>query len=200
MSPDPFYNQIEAYLNGALSAAEQSAFETAMQNDAQLAQEVEDHRLALEALDLLVERSIKDRLKELQQEREQKARFQRKPFRIIAIAASFALLIAIAAYVLIKQGYSDQALYAANYELLQGDNNRGSDQVGLTLSNGLEAFNAGKWEEAISTLENISSEDVNFAEAQFFKGQAYLELEQTKAARTAFQYLVDQHDHHNEDL
>ncbi|MEO1434163.1 MAG: hypothetical protein AAFV80_01410 [Bacteroidota bacterium] len=194
MSQDPFYNQIEDYLNGNLSATEQTAFETAMQTDAALAQEVEDNRLALEALDLLVERSLKDRLQELQSAREQKERFTRKPFRIVAIAASFALLIAIAAYLITKQGYTDEALFAANYEQVQGDNNRGSDQVNLQLSSGIEAFNAGDWALAIDALAAISSEDSNFAEAQFFIGQAHLELQQTKSARTAFQYLVDQQD------
>ncbi len=186
MSPEKYHTQIEAWLTGDLNPEEAKSFEAAMKNDAALATAVKEQEVALEAIDLLVEESLSDKLKVLQEERYSKSRSIGNRSIPLAIAASLVILIATGFTFWMNQKYSNQQLATSNFEVWD-DGVRGQNT-------GWDSFTNGDYEQAINELEVLSESDPNYLKAQFYLGQSHFQLKNYKNALSFYERIIQSND------
>lgn len=106
--------------------------------------------------------------------------------RLLALAAAVALLIA-AIWFFSRPGLPEYSAYARHEPLsltVRGQN----DQAKLTAQ---EAFNAGKYAEALTALDEVLKNEPGNITAQFSRGICLLETGQPAAARAAWEPLAN---------
>ncbi len=77
-----FFENIERYINNDLTTDQKRTYEEAMANDPELAQMVEAHRLASQAIDLLIEQSLRVDLKKMNQEYKRQRAKAKQPLSV----------------------------------------------------------------------------------------------------------------------
>ena len=186
METNKFYNQIEDFLTGNLSDSDSKKFESEMSSNSDLANAVNEYETAFEAVDLLVEDSLKLKLKALQKERYSEVKVLKPKRRMWAIAASVAILISVGFSFLMNQNYSNQSLATGYFETFD-DGIRGGE-------NGFKAFNKGNYKLAIEELKIVRENDQKYIESQFYLGQSYFKINQFKEAINPFETVFQSND------
>lgn len=201
MEPDKTYwDQIDDYLCGRLSPEGEEAMENAMQQDPALEEEVRQQekivkglrQLRLEALTRQAEQwEAEIREEEKQPEAAPEIAPTKKgkvvPMRRWAWAAAAVLaVLVIAAIALNRQWEKKGSTLAVNIftppemQLDKGDSE-------LSYQNGIEAFDAKDYADAISNFNQVGSSDSKYASAQFLLGISYFMTKDYPAARMHFE-------------
>lgn len=211
MNPEPIdLDQIEAYLNNKLSATEKAAFEEAIQNDLELAVEVKEVSQMIQGIKYTAYKrrqltnyfeSLRDQIETDSPISPPVAKKQTvvrpifsSPWAISGIAASFALLFAVAVF-WNQQASPEQLLaeyHKGPYPVLDANSMISRGQTSEAKTKREEAFIAyasGEYEEAIQLFITILREEQDI-EVQFYLANAYFETEKTKEAIVHFQELV----------
>lgn len=212
MTEEELYEQIEAYLAGALSREAQAAFEAQMAADPDLATKVAIHR------DLNLAMREKAEMEDLAQKigqvltrqrvSEQGGAVPRRMFPFYLVAAAVVLLAAIAIIFLPlrKQAQTPEALFAQHITYPQQIDGistsraNGSQlppsawkrQVDSLWQIGNQQYRTGQYEKAIQTLEQIVALEQTHragpSEAAFYyQGMILLKMERYAEAITAFE-------------
>lgn len=179
--------QIDAYLNGRLSEADRSAFETQIAQDPQLAEEV---ALQQEATQLLLadrQRAFKAQLKEVAAKSKSAPVLEMKEAPVVSlwqqnwvrIAAAVALLVGLgfilwpkstaASYPQMAEAYFEP--YPDRLQIRSGDDDS------LTLvQEALLAYNQKDYETVVNTLANLQADDPQYLLGQLYRANAYLAM------------------------
>lgn len=189
MSQKNYHEQIEAYLDGTLSAEERRDFEARLKTDNALTEALEDARSATDVLDVLVQINLKKQLKEMEKQRSQKNRFSIRK-NLIPLAAAIILGVLTIAWFGVRSTYSDQSLVASNLEVYPGTGIRGSAEI----DQGVQAYTEKNYASAIDYFEGIPKGDPYYSTAQFYLGNIYLENGLASKAIRAFETVKEKND------
>ena len=202
------FDKIEAYLAGELSAAEAKAFDAQVAADEALSLEIDQHTIAHNAIEMLIEEDLRSQLQQLKAEETttpataetkvvamtpkstekvvaMQPRKRRSLFPRLAAAASVAILLGF--FGLQYNATSNSSLLAA-YETSDdmGVSIRGGNQTTTPLAEGATAFNAKEYTKAIKFYQSIPSTSERYNEAQFYAGNSL--YKNAQYAEAAAQY------------
>ena len=116
MNEENYFERIEAYLNGTLNSEQLVAFESDLKTDPNLLEEVESHKIAMNAIELEISNDLKSKMNIWLDEEEDKiisdpSKFKiRTLFKPIAIAASLLLLVSAGLNWFSYTQYGDEAI------------------------------------------------------------------------------------------
>lgn len=94
----PFYDQIEAFLTGRLTPAEQEAMQKALPDDPELAREVELRRLEFDVSESLIAENIRRQMQGLRPEPPTESPPEKKNLVVLLLIAAVLLITAIGVY------------------------------------------------------------------------------------------------------
>lgn len=201
------FDKIEAYLAGELSAAEAKAFDAQIAADEALSLEIDQHTIAHDAIEVLIEEDLRNQLQQLKAEEATAAtaetkvvplaptstekvvsmqpRKRRSLFPRLAAAASVAILLGF--FGLQYNATSNDTLLDTYYT---GDdmgvNIRGGNVTQTPLADGATAFNAKKYTKATDFYKSVPSTSERYNEAQFYVGHSL--YKNAQFAEAAAQY------------
>ncbi len=198
----------EKYLKNLLSPSEKIAFEKLMNEHPQLAEDVTNEKLALEAIDLLIADELRATLKNTPREEPKLIPLKKSNFRKWSIAASFLILIAAASYVFTSQQDLDSEQFAHNNIVLVEEDiaTRGDDsslEIHATRKEFVQAqllFQQGKYQEALKLYQSVydsndlSPEDKDIADWNII--MCHLKLKSVAEAKTLLQELIKDQNHY----
>ena len=207
MKAEQYFDKIDLYLNGGLNAEEHTAFETQINADAELQQAVDSYLLSVDAVDVLIEDSLRMELKKLQAEEseEEGAKIRtlspqrgrvRRLVRTISIAASVLLVIGFFSLQYVGSQYSNQGIHKDLYDEQAWSKFRGDDNNNTTglFVDGLAALDAKDYPTAITAFEQVPTESDRYIEAQYYLGHANLLTKDYSKAVTAFTKVAQSDD------
>ncbi len=197
MDTELYLQRIEQYETGTMSAIERTAFESELATNDALR---EVHGLFLQS-NTVIEQGIENNLRaQLQewagtttevplatsQKVARKTVFMPSTWVRMAIAASVALLIGWFGWQWAGNQYSDQALFAGNYEKPSESAFRAGTNSVHPLKQGFDALKSGDLNTAATFFQAIPADSDRYAEAQYFLGHAALQSTQYDTAIAAF--------------
>lgn len=200
MNEEKKYEQIQSYLDGSLSTTDRQAFEQELTQDPDLQADLDLHLLSNDAIELVIEDSLRDDLKQLHQE-SQKVKQPAKKGKVVGLRRRMVSL-SIAASILLVVGF-----FAANYQANQYDNQsiagalyendlltrvRGSNSASL-LQQGMDLYTQENYPAAIEFFDQVEDSNLK-AEADYAAGHAHYNLGEFPAAAENFAAAIDSED------
>ena len=181
---------IEKYFNNELNDQEKKALETNIESDEDLKVVFNQHLLAQEAIELIIEDNLRDQLKALEDASSKTqttheegkvisiASRRRRLIRVISLAASVALMIGM--FFVVQQNTlntSDDSL-AGYYKKPDFSAERGfkgaEDEFDVgSLKEGLQALEANQYEKAVQAFQGVSENNPYYLSAQYYLGHAH---------------------------
>lgn len=211
MNTDKYFDTIEQYFEGQMSAKEEAAFEAEMERNPALKSSVENYEIADDAIELLVENNLRAELNDLRQvssskhmnssnpEKKATAKvFQMKGLiRKLSIAASIALVVGFFAFQFMGSQYANDSLMSANYgevnfSSVRGDSSDAVSNSELALKEATSAWNKQNYDRVIELVETIPPTDGYFAKAQYLLAHSFYQKGAYKKAQTAFETVATQ--------
>ncbi len=200
MNEEKKYEQIQSYLDGSLSATDRQVFEQELTQDPDLKADLDLHLLSNDAIELVIEDSLREDLKQLHQE-SKKVKEPTKKGKVVGLRRRM-ISLSIAASILLVVGF-----FAANYQANQYDNQsiagalyeddlltrvRGSNSASL-LQQGMDLYTQGNYPASIEFFDQV--EDPNLqAEADYATGHAHYNIGAFPAAAENFAAAIDSGD------
>ena len=201
------FDKIEAYLAGDLSAAEAKAFDAQVAADEALSLELDQHTIAHDAIELLIEEDLRKQLQALKAEATttptaaetkvvtlapkstekvatMQPRKRRSLFPRLAAAASVAILLGF--FGLQYNATSNDTLLATYHTEDMGVNIRGGNVTKTPLAAGAAAFNNKEYTKALDFYKSVPSTSERYNEAQFYVGHSLYKNAQYAAAATQY--------------
>lgn len=195
---EELYDTIEDYLNGKLPEEQRRAFAERLEQEPELATEVQAFRLSQE----VIEEGIADQLRadfaswnqEGKQKQPAKIVKMRSMRKVLAIAASLLLLLTVGylQYSNTQQNYSSSAL-AANYHDADLGTTRSTTNTN-ELSDAITALQAANYTTAIQELQAINNSSPYYSDAQFLLADAYYLNDQLSQATNTIGPLLTNED------
>lgn len=197
MDLERYIQRIEQYETGALSAAEQTAFDAELISNPALREALALFRQANDVIEQGVENNLRAQLQEWNQETGQMTVTATEPVtrRVVsrrinwvrmAAAASVALLLGWFGIRWVGSQYADQELFAGQYEKPADSVFRSGATAEHPLQPGYGAWLAGDWPQAARFFGNIPADSEYYAEAQYYLGHTALQQRQYPTALAAF--------------
>ena len=178
MSRDIYFKRIESYLEGPTSSTEKLQFEKDLQEDPDLQHEYQAYLATRIAIDDLALDQIRSTVAQIAQQAPEAKTF-RLSRRVIALAASFLILILLTAVLYERQQYSDQQLFAQQYEVPNWSPIRGSSIAATTYDQAIANMQKGDMQSAMDQFARITPEENIYVTAQY--ALAHLQLQTGKA-------------------
>ena len=196
-------DKIEAYLNGEMTTQEEKAFDLEIEQNQELAEAVDNFGVANDAIELLIEDNLRKELNQFKSEEtasnkvvsinKNKSQAKLRSLRTyLAAAASVAILLGFFGMNWADNNYSNSALSESFYE--EGYNIssvRSGNQVINDLAEGLAAYEAQNFAQAISFFQGIQTNHPKYQEAQFYLANAFFENNDFSNASKQFQKVID---------
>ena len=197
MDLELYIERIEQYETGQMPALERAAFEAELTTNDELRQALDLFRQANDVVEQRVENSVREQFRQWDAAAVEtpmtvttptsgKVVAMRTTWIRLAIAASVALLLGWFGFRWVSSQYSDEALFAAQYEFPVNSATRSASNDERPLQPGFEAWAAGDLKKAATFFRDIPSEDEYYAEAQYYLGHVALQQQQYDAAIAAF--------------
>ncbi|MEO6037371.1 MAG: hypothetical protein ABIQ93_03090 [Saprospiraceae bacterium] len=194
MDLELYIDRIEQYETGVLPAADRAAFESELGHNAELREALALFRQANEVVEQGIENSLREELQSWNVAAERPMTVTRSNLRStwlrLAAAASIALLMGWFGYHWAHSQYSDQAIFAGQYEKPTDSTIRGHGAE-RPLQPGFDALAEGNLPLASAFFSSIPTGDEYYAEAQYYLGHTALQQRQYAAAITAFGHTAD---------
>ena len=156
MDIDQYYEQIEAYINNALSKEDKTSFEQKLKANPSLKKAVLNHVLANEAIGLSIEDKIAVKLERLAQKRAASTTptpllkvCWKKP---LSIAAGILILIVASMAIWANQNFTNNALSTQLYADSTLPTVRSGGETDKTYSNALVAFSKKDYQSVLKIL------------------------------------------------
>lgn len=200
MNEEKKYEQIQSYLEGSLSETEREAFEQELNQDPDLQADLDLHLLSNDAIELVIEDSLRADLKELQQETEQikqpskKGRVVGLRRRMVSLSIAASILLVIGFFTANYQinQYGNQAIAGSLYENELLTTVRGNNNASL-LQQGMELFEQENYQAAIDYFDQVDDPNLK-AEAAYAAGHSYYNLGAFSAAAEQFAGVMQSND------
>ena len=187
MSKDIYFDRIESYVRGANPPAENRQFEKELEENPSLKAEYQAYLATQEAIGDLALDQVRLKVTQIAQQQLGTGKVLTLSRRAIAIAASLLLLIALLGLLYGRQQFSDQQLFAQQYEAPNWSPIRGTTTAIQKYDQALVSVQAGHSDEAIALLQGITPTDEVYANAQYALGHLHLQSKQPEAAAEAFE-------------
>lgn len=184
--------KIEAYLEGELSEAESATFEAELGENLTLKKELETYQAAQK----LLKESAGFRLKEMMQEMEKEAKVKPLAFNWIPYASVAAvILLLIASFFFFQDArLSSEELLAQHFDVYPATALRGQGKMENLFNQGMSAYQAENYQEAIRAFSEISPSSNTYMEAQFYMGNAAFSTGDYSTAKLSLQEVVESKD------
>lgn len=186
-------DHIEKYIKGALSGDDLEAFESEMQNDASLAEKVDNHRQLLKGLEIGFNLELKSMLQK------EEAKFKQAPVKepkrtksfyiLFGMAAAVSVLI-VSVFVLQNRNLSNEQLFAQYYETYPNVEQPVSRSE-KNVENPYALYESGAYEKALLMFEDIIDEHSEDQAALFYAGISSMEMHNAEAAITYLNNSID---------
>ncbi len=198
MNIELYIERIEEYETGTMSAAERAAFESELVTNAELRQALALFQQTNDVIEQGIENSLRSQLQTWNEEEATATPMtvttpvggrvvqMRSTWVRLAVAASVALLIGWFGVRWAHSQYSDEALFAAQYEKPADSSFRSGGAADRPLQPGLDAWMAGDLNKATLFFGDISPDDDHYAEAEYYLGHVALQQQQYDLAIAAF--------------
>jgi tetratricopeptide (TPR) repeat protein len=202
MDLELYIERVEQYEQGLMPEAERSAFEAELASNAELRQALELYRLGQEVIEQGVETQLRRQLQGWAASDTGTAaapltarRVTMRPMWMrLAAAASVALILGWFSIQWVSRDYSDEALFAAQYEAPD----TGTSRSGVTLDNPLEtgfkALENNNLQAAEDFFKSIQPDNERYAEAQYYLGHTAGQLKHYDLAIAAFQSSIQRNE------
>jgi TolA-binding protein len=204
MNAERYIERIEQYLEGEMSQAERAAFEAEIDENAELRQTMAAYDGSLSVIEQSIENNLRDQLQAwAAEDKAAQPAASSSGAKIVsmrtmalrwAAAASILLVIGWFALVQTGKGLSDEALFAAQYDLPQAQAALRGDAAEHPLASGAAAFDAGDFQTAQTLFEQISEQDEYYAEAQYLLGHIALQQKDYDRAIAGFNRAAERRD------
>lgn len=200
-----YFDNIERYASGQMTAAERQAFEAELARNAELKQAYELYRLGDEVLEQGIENDLRKQLKSWAAEDatsgtaalgggSTQPRAQVIPMQTTwarwAVAASVVLLAGFFFFRWAGSGYTDASLFATHYEKPTQSTFRSAAGANDPFETGFKALENNNLPAAIDFFQSLPPKDARYAEAQYWLGHAALQDKQYDRAIAAFQAVI----------
>ncbi|PHN03999.1 anti-sigma factor [Flavilitoribacter nigricans] len=173
---EPDIDKIEAYLSGALAGAERQAFEAEIAGDPALAEEVDAVRLAREAVEFSISSNLRAQFQEWQEAeatgtKTEEARVvtmapRRNLRRVLAIAASVLLILAVGSFWYANEQFASDQLAMDYYENMPLDLHiRGNAEE---LPEAVAKIRDNNFAEADAYLRSVPADDPLYYNARYY--------------------------------
>jgi tetratricopeptide (TPR) repeat protein len=166
------FEYIEQYLDGRLSPEAMAAFEQEVAKNPDLAREVEAVKDTYKAAEVLAQLETRKQVGKLFAETQSSGR--KAPRWIMGIAAGFSILLA-GAYLFAYLGYSDQTLAQKAFVPYPDRITTMGDATTDFYKDGMQAYNEGRYEEAITLFRLIPDTVVNYDAIELYLGISLLQ-------------------------
>ena len=194
-----YYDRIEAFVGGTMSADEQTRFEAELETNPELKTEYLAYRATHDVMEVLAFEQLQEELREMDigstpsstatTSKEPPARIRRMPRRLLTLAASFLVLVLAGTLWWSNSQYSDQQLAGKHFMTPNLSKVRGTNTEDA-LSQAATAFYQGNYDTSIRLLQSIPSSDPVYADAQWLLGYACLQEGRAQEAVTAFNVVL----------
>lgn len=195
MSKEIYFDRIESYVEGTNSAEEKREFENDLEENPDLQEEYQAYLATKKAIDEFVKEEILAKLDEIA---------QRKPVpevkvlgltrRTWAMAAGVLILIGALMFLYGHQEYSDDRLFAKQYERPSWDSNRGDQPTNSTYDKAISSLQNNEVEEAADQLSKVGRDDEAYNVALYVMAHLQLQADAGEEAVETFNALKQQND------
>ena len=199
-----YFEKLEQYFGNELNELEKLQLEKEMAQNPDLRQEFQKHQLAIDAIDLLIEKNIRTKFQEWQPASRVKEVNSAPParsvstkkiyFRPIAIAASFLILVALAFTIWINLPQKRETLAQHFYQTPELSKRTSFQGTASELEEGFQLFENKNYQEAIPIFLKLEESSGRYAEAQYLLAHAYFQLKKFDQAIVAFKKVAASED------
>lgn len=168
------FDQVKRYLNGEMDDKEKGQFEDRINNDPELAQQVNLDQVLLEGIQLHYRGELKEKLRALDQDNFQVGRQAFPLYRALAIAAGIVLVLVVG-FLAFENKPDGPALYATYfkpYYNVVSDLERGETASGSV--DPYQLYESGQYQQANQSFEELLLADPENNQLIFYNGLSYL--------------------------
>lgn len=190
MANNVYSDKIDQYLDGELSQKEVEDFETTMENDPSLEEEVLGNLLLRETIETGYREEMRANIRQWRKEGAQVSTGTniRKLTVRLAAAASVLLVFGLAVFNLVLPSYSNEGISQIAY-IQETDLSGGLKGAGETdvLTSAITNYEAGNYEQAIPLFQQFPDND----KAIYGLAQSYIQTDNFDPAISALKQLID---------
>lgn len=204
MNAERYIEKIEQYLEGEMNQAERVAFEAEVDENAELRQVMAAYNGSLFVIEQDIENNLRHQLQSwAAEDKAVQPAASRSGAKIVTMrtmalrwAAAASILLVIGWFTMVQtgKGLSDEALFAAQYDLPQAQAALRGAAAEHPLAAGAAAFDAGDFQTAQTFFEQIFSQDEYYAEAQYLLGHIALQQKDYDRAIAGFNRAAERRD------
>lgn len=201
MDLELYIERVEQYAEGLLPDAERLAFEAELAANAELRQALDLYRLGQEVIEQGVEAQLRQQMQgwaksDVDTSAETPPltakRVTMRPMWVrLAAAASVALLLGWFSMQWASRDYSDEAIFAAQYEAPATSTFRAGTTIYNPLETGFKALENNDLQAAEDFFKSIPPDHERYAEAQYYLGHSAGQLGRYDVAIAAFQASIE---------
>ena len=186
------FEQIEAYLSGALDGDERAVFEARMAADPEFAAEVELHREVAGAVADHGEVAFEENLRGIAEELEGAGEGKRRPWRNYLLAAAAVALLAVVGWVVFQGGDppTPQDLFAEHFQAYEAPATFRGKVPPEKLERAFAPYKGGEWAVALGEFEQLEGEYPGDEEVLFYAGISELALGNGAEGRAYLQRVL----------
>lgn len=195
MEADKYFEKIEAYLRGELTAEEAEGFRVEVEANAELKAALLRHRLADRAIELAQDDYLREKMQQIQSKYGPLARPETRVVGLrqwMARAAAILLLVVAGTWGYGYLNYSDRALLRDYYEQAASPGTaRGEAEADQWFAQGLYLYYQEKdYAAALESFMAVEPGSENEPAARYFIAHCQLKTDQPAAALTAFDQML----------
>ncbi|MBK8501704.1 MAG: hypothetical protein IPL46_05570 [Saprospiraceae bacterium] len=189
---------IEQYLNNELSESERQEVENQLATDHSLSNEFDRRHTAHKMIDFMVSENLRQQLKDLEAEETKVVPLASRSRRMYALAIAACVIILMGAFFFIIP--SDQNLSSTQLALNLYETPvftmRGTDAqtIDANVALGIEALTNKNYDQAIVTLEQVTSGNAFYIMAKYYLGHANFLKHNFQAALNNFAEVISSND------
>lgn len=197
MDLDSQNEKIEQYLENLLEPEDRQSFEVEIRGNPELRALVMNHILAKEAIGILLEDKIREKLSALDLKPGTHVK-SKEPVKIIQIsqkikwAAAVLILVTGTWIFFMVNSHTTSNLTQKYYQTASSGQVRGINEAGAkAFQEGLTAFfKENNFSSAISLFEQVPETDSNYIPSRYYLGHSYLKVKSYESALNEFDFLL----------
>ena len=176
-------DQMDAYLEGTMSASERQSFEKELENNAELAEMLEAHRSAVLSIESV---GVKADLQQIMAQNRAVKPAKVRSFNRTVLSIAASLLVLVGAFFILKSGAgsSAQKLYQAYYQTDPGLPTLMGSTDNALFDDAMVDFKSGDYDSALEKFNDLASRDATNDTLLFYQGVSSLEIGDTEMALT----------------
>lgn len=183
-------DQMDAYLEGTMTAAERQSFERELDNNTELAEMLDAHRSTIFSIESV---GVKADLQQIVAQNRVAKPTKVRSFNRTVLSIAASLLVLVGAFFILKPGAgsSAQKLYQAYYQTDPGLPTLMGSTDNALFDDAMVDFKSGNYDVALEKFNDLAARDATNDTLLFYQGVSALEIGDTEMALT-FLSQIDQ--------